>query len=433
VHREVPHEPEACVRDPDGAGTPVRAHVPGARAPLTSMPSDDRPPLRLVVVHRGEPPRPSLDPWASSDGPRALQLARAIATSEAWSSHGPATLVVRDGAEPLIAAVGRFDAAAEAWIEAAGAYLAATLPRVRLLDHRAVEGAATRLADALAAHYGRGALQGFRYAAVPRGGLLVLGALAYLLDLPHDRIATSTAAPSAPPDDAPLVLVDDVAVSGLRLARTLAARPEARVVVATLHAHPELRAALRAAHPRVEAFVAADDLHDHAPAAWGDAYAAWRDRWRDRADPGTLWIGQPDHVVYPWNEPDVGVWNPVAACEERGWRTVPPEHCLKRRAATPCPVQLMPKADGRLRPHPDVVAAEVEGRVVVGQLGSGRTFALEGTGADVWRALAATGDLDAGAARLAAAFGVEVAAVASDVAAFAAELLAADLLVAAAT
>jgi len=386
-------------------------------------------PLRLVVVHRGEPPVLDVDPWAAADGPRSLQLARAIAASDGWTARPAATLVVRGGPEPLIAAVGRFGAADEAWIAAASPYLAATLPRVRLLDASAVEGAAARLAAALTAHFGLEALRGCRYAAVPRGGLLVLGHLAYLLGLPHDRLATSNPTGAEPRDDAPLVLVDDVAISGLRLARTLAARPEARLVVATLHAHPELRAALLAAHPRVEAFVAADDLHDHAPAAWGDDHAAWRDRWRARAAPGTLWIGQPDHVVYPWNEPDVGVWNPVAEREEPGWSVVPPERCLKRRHATPCPVQLMPPATGRLRPHPDVVAAEVEGQVVVGQLASGRSFALEGSGAAMWRALAATGEVADSAAHLAPTFGLDAADVARDVAAFAAELQGAGLLV----
>lgn len=388
-------------------------------------------PLRLVVLHRGEPPRHRVDPWAATDGPRSLQLARAIAASDGWSAHPSATLVVRDGPEPLIAAVGRFDANDDGWLAAAAQYLATAVQRVVLLDHRAVEDAAARLAETLVARYGRRELQSFRYAAVPRGGLLVLGTLAYLPGLPHDRL-TTTGSPdglSDGADDTPLVLVDDIAISGLRLSRTLAGRPEGRVIVATLHAHPDLRAAIVAAHPQIEAFVAAHDLNDHAPAAWGDGYAAWRDRWRVRAVRDSVWIGQPDHVVYPWNEPDVGVWNAVTEREEPGWSVVPPEHCLKRRAAPSIAVELMPAATGRLRAHPDVVAGGAEGQVVVGHLGSGRSFALDGAGADMWRTIAATGDVGATAERLAGAFGVGVATMRADVAAFVTDLVAAGLLV----
>jgi hypothetical protein len=384
-------------------------------------------PIRLLVLHRGEPPPHGRDPWASRGAPRAHRLAHAIAASDGWSRYAPATLVVRGGDDPVIAAVGRFDAAAESWLAASSQHLVTTLSRLTLLDHAAAEAAAQRLADALSDRHGRTGLRRFRYAALPRGGLLVLGMLAYLLDLPADRL-TTTSSPM-PDDDAPLVLVDDIAISGLRLSQTLARLPERPTTVATLHAHPDLRAAFIGMHPRVEVFVSARDLHDHAPEALADGYAAWLERWRGRAAPGTAWIGQPDHVVYPWNEPDLGVWNEVAGREEPGWSVVPPEHCLKRRARVAVPVQVMPAAAGPLGPHPDVVTAEAEGGVVVGHLGSGASFLLDRSAADIWRALVATGERAAAAARVARLYGVDPADVRPDVEAFTADLVGAGLLV----
>lgn len=385
------------------------------------------PPLRLVVLHRGEPPERAPDPWAGSAGSRIAGLARAIAASDGWPRYWPKTLVVREGIEPVVAAVGRFDAAAESWLAAASQQLAITLQRVTLLDHAAAEGAAAGLADELVARYGRDELRRFRYAAVPRGGLIVLGMLAYLLDLPSERLTTTSSA--LPDEDAPLVLVDDIAISGLRLSQTLTGLPERRTMIATLHAHPDLRTAFTAMHPRVEAFASAHDLHDHAPAALADGYTDWLERWRGRASPGTAWIGQPDHVVYPWNEPDLGVWNEVAGREEPGWSVVPPEHCLKRRTRAAVPVQVMPDAAGPLRPPPEVVTAEAEGGVVVGHLGSGASFLLEGSAADIWRALVATGDLSAAAGRVARVYQVGPADLRVDVEAFSADLLGAGLLV----
>jgi hypothetical protein len=390
--------------------------------------ADDRaPPLRLLVLHRGEPPRTNVDPWTIPGGSRALHLAHAVATSGGWHRYGSATIVVRERGEPIIAAVGRFDAAAEGWLTAASRQFVTTLQRVTLLDHADAEAAAARLADDLKARHGRADLRRYRFAAVPRGGLIVLGMLAYLLDLPSERLTTTSS--DLPDDDAPLVLVDDVAISGLRLSQTLAGLPERPTTIATLHAHPDLRAAFMAMHPHVEAFVSAHDLRDHAPTALADGYGAWLERWRGRASPGTAWIGQPDHVVYPWNEPDLGVWNEAAGREEPGWSVVPPESCLKRRGRASVPVQVMPAAPGPLRPHPEVVTAEAEGGLVVGHLGSGASFLLEASAADIWRALVATGERAAAADRVARVYGVDATPVRADVEAFSADLLGAGLLV----
>lgn len=388
-------------------------------------------PPRIVILHRGEPPALKPDPWASAGAAgadRAERLAMAIASSLAWRDRPPAALVLRASPEPLIAAIGRFGDADVRWLEVAAQQAAHVMPTVRLLDHAAVEASAMTLADALVARFGREPLRTYRYAAVPRGGLVVLGTLAYLLDLPRDRLA-ATHDGSVATDDAPLVLVDDVAISGLRLSQTVAGHHGRSVIVATLHAHPQLREAFVAAHPNVIAFVSACDLDDHAPDVLADGYQDWRSRWHARAEPGALWVGQADHVVYPWNEPDLGVWNEITGREERGWSLVPPDLCLKRRAVDGIDVQRMPQGSGRLHAHPDVIAADWDGRVVVGHAGSATSYDLDGVAADTWRALSTHGDPEAAARHVASSYGVAVSDVVDDVTAFVAELLAAGLLV----
>ena len=61
-----------------------------------------------------------------------------------------------------------------------------------------------------------------RFVALPRGGLFVLGMLAYLLDLRADRVGDVGESGIRPggSDSAPLVLVDDCALSGLRFSET---------------------------------------------------------------------------------------------------------------------------------------------------------------------------------------------------------------------
>ena len=389
----------------------------------------DAHPLRFVVVHHGEPPAVSPDPWAASDGGRITQLARAIATSDGWIGRPPAVLVVRPTGEPVIAAIGRFTEADEHWLAAAGQQMASVASRVVCLDQRATEATVIDLAEALSNRFGHREVRRFRFAAVPRGGLIVLGLLAYALGVPRDRLTPEADAATPPCPDVPLVLVDDIALSGLRLSHMVARRPDARLVVATLHAHPDMRAAFITAHPRVEAFVAARDLHDHAPTALASEYGAWRDRWHARAAPGSVWIGQPDHVVYPWNEPDLGVWNPITEREEPGWSLMPPERCLKRRTTPALELQRMAPAVGCFRPDPQMLAGEIEGQVVIGHLGTGASFALEGVAADMWRALAATGDPEAVVRQLVLSYDVDAASLTKDVTAFVADLRANGLLV----
>jgi hypothetical protein len=385
-------------------------------------------PPRVVILHRGDPPPLTPDPWAAEGAERVERLAQAIASSAGWRDRPPATLVVRASPEPLIAAIGRFGDADVRWLEVAAQQAASVMPTIRLLDHVAVEAAIAKLAAALVNRFGRERLRTYRYAPVPRGGLLVLGTLSYLLDLPRERLASSPDA-VAPTDDSPLVLVDDIAISGLRLSQAATAHPERPVVVATLHAHPDLRAAFIAAHTNVTAFVSAVDLTDHAPATMADGYDGWRARWHARAEQGALWVGQADHVVYPWNEPDLGVWNDVSGREERGWLLVPPDRCLKNRTTHPIDVQRMPEGSGHLRASPAVVAGELDGRIVVGHTGSATSFELDGVAADTWRALFEHGDPGKAAKHLAATYDVAVRDVAADVTAFVSDLLAAGLLV----
>jgi hypothetical protein len=300
------------------------------------------------------------------------------------------------------------------------------------MDHTAAEDACRRLASRLLDTHGAASLRECRFTAVPRGGLIVLGLLAYLLGVSAERLLAPTdPGPALAETDAPpLVVVDDVAISGLRLARFVASRSEARLSIATLHSPPALRSAFVDHHPAVGSFVSAHDLRDLAPEALGIDYAAWVARWRSRAQPGTLWIGQPEHVVYPWNEPDLGIWNPVTEREEPGFHMVPPERCLKTASEKALDVQVMPMPVGGLRPSPAVLYGEHEGGFVIGSLDTHDAYELDEVGAAMWRALITTGDTGEAATQLASAWAVPLDLVRRDLEAFAATLQEAGLLVA---
>lgn len=353
-------------------------------------------------------------------------LARGLANSPAWREMPEAVLVVRRTPTPILGVVGRFDAAAEARLTTLGPQLAKRLASLRYVSYQRAEEDCERLANLLIERFGRDELRKFRFAAVPRGGLVVLGMLSYMLGLVHSQLE-----PPYPPD-APLVVVDDCALSGFRFDQFLARSESSQVIFAHLYSHPQLRAAVEAREPRVIACVGARDLHDHAPEILGAEYHVWRENWLARlgVDSG-YWLGQPEHLCFPWNEPDVSVWNPFTERIERGWRVVPPEFCLKNRPAPgteSIPVQLQPDGVGSLRPSEQVLFGEFEGSIVVGNMQTKASYTLAGVAADMWKAVIEHGSLDEAALSLSEAYDVDLPTLQADLGGFVKDLLGLDLL-----
>lgn len=357
-----------------------------------------------------------------------LDLARGLSTSPAWKGMPGASLVVRQAPRPTLGVVGRFNAEAEARLATLGPQLAGGLSCLHYVSYSQAEEDAERLATMLIDRFGREELRSFRFAAIPRGGLIVLGMLSYALGLRHTQMETPH------PPDAPLVVVDDCSMSGFRFDQFLARCESRQVIFAQLYSHPELRTAIESRQPRVVACVGARDFQDHAPEKYGADYPLWRERWADRLGDSGYWIGQPGHLCFPWNEPDVTAWNPVSKKMERGWRLVPPDLCLKNRpvhGTEPVPVQVQPEGTGALRPTGHVLFGEFEESIVVGNIETGVSFALTGVAADMWRAIVERGDLDEAATSLSEQYDVAPSVLRDDLRGFVADLLARDLLEAA--
>jgi len=255
--------------------------------------------------------------------------------------------------------------------------------------------------------------------AIPRGGIFVLGMLAYLLDLPADRLA-----PAADPGRT-LVLVDDCALSGLRVRQALAAAGgRRRVVVAHLYSPPPVRRAL-AGEPGVVACVAARDLEDRTAEVLPDAEERraaeqrWRERLGDRA-----WYGLAEPVAFPWNEPDRPFWNALTGRVEDGWRLVPPHRSLKARGRLGGPALLASLAGegARWRLAEGVAWRDFDGVVWLCRTADRRVFSLTGVSADLWRWLSAGVDESAAAARAAEAYAVDPGVVRRDLAELLSEL-----------
>ena len=353
-----------------------------------------------------------------------LALARALASSAQWSEFAQAVLIVRFEAPAMVALAGDFSGTDRERIGMLCRQLTQSLPNLRYVSYLQAQADCRRLATRLQEQFGAAAREEFHYRAVPRGGHIVLGMLAYALDLPSRRLE-----PPASPDT-PLVVVDDCAMSGARFKSVLARLPNP-IIFATLYSPPQLRAAVEAQEPRVRTCISAHDLEDEAPRLEGDGYPAWRERQHKSGGENAYWFGQYAPLAFAWNEPDRGFWNGTTAQWERGWNLLPPELCLKNHvpeSLEAARIQIQKDGPGPLNPPKTVLFADFQDKIVVGDAVTDKSYALRGVSADMWRALTDCGNPDAALANLQAQYAVDEATLMQDLRAFTDDLVAAGLL-----
>jgi hypothetical protein len=335
-------------------------------------------------------------------------LAEALARSDPAATMPDVVLAVRSAPRPLLVFAGSTDAAQRARLDVLPGLIDEAATRLRILSWPDVEAACATLADRLAAVLGDD-VDRAHVVGVPRGGTVVAGLVAYALGIPRERLhATADVGGSA----GPLVLVDDGAISGLRLREAVRSLDAERVVVGLLCAHPDLPASLQRAEPAVVACVTALDLADHGAAILGEEEAAWRARWTERV-PQRLVTRLLDLVVYPWSEPDVRLWNAVSGAVEGSWGLAPPEVCLRtRRRAPAIEVQHADALPGVARLAAAVVPVRQADGLDLVDADGGPGATLRGTAAALLLAWLADGR--SATAGVAARYGVAEARVAAD-------------------
>lgn len=353
-----------------------------------------------------------------SDHFAPLMLSRAVAENLANDGFAGALLILRYRPCPTLAVIGRFDEAQRVYLDMRARHLQQLCNTIRFVSYKQVEKDCQVLADRLRAQLGDD-INRFYFQAMPRGGMVVLGLLAYCLNLERQRFEPPF------PADAPLVVVDDCALTGARFASFLTRQAGPRVLFAPLYAPAQLRKLIQQKEKRVIACVSAQDLKvatNEVP-----AQLETLEQWQARLPGKRYWVGNPEHVCFPWNEPDTFFWNAASGQAEKGWRILPGELCLKNRLpeqTTPIPLQIQPDGDGLFKPAEHVVYGDYEGGVVIGQLQDGRVFGLENTAAAMWQALLNSVSMEDAVARLQNEYMVDGAVLMADLHAFVEQLLA---------
>ncbi|BAZ11060.1 hypothetical protein NIES4071_28850 [Calothrix sp. NIES-4071] len=354
-----------------------------------------------------------------------LEMAQAIAYSPIWSEMPGNILIVRSTPQPALSVLGYFDEAGQVRIATELRDLNLNVTRLRYVSYRQAEADCQLLAKQLVDRFGDEIKQ-FHFTGIPRGGLIVLGMLAYTLGLTPDQLEPP------PSPDVPWVVVDDCVFTGSRLSHFLQSHSHETVIFAHLYSHPDLRKAIAAREPRVIACLSAQDIHDYAPENLGENYANWQAQCLTQLDGIRYWVGKTDNICFSWNEPDRFFWNPVTKSMEGCWLLIPPKICLKNRlkAATQAPIiKTQPESKGLIQPGQQVIFGEYEGQIVIGDLATQESFCLTGVAADIWQAIVEYGDVEQVITSLLSSYNVEEDTLRCDVETFIDELYASGLLI----
>lgn len=390
-------------------------------------------------IYRLGPPPQALAAYSTDDAGLATELlAEAVVLSEAWPG-GAANLVLagRRAPVPLLVAIGAIGSDERARLDGLAVFLHGVVPLATFWTWRDVEDACADLARDLRVRLGARVSDAL-LVGIPRGGLVVAATLAYLMGVHSSRVRAASA--SAIQDwQGPLILVDDVVVSGARLIQTArAARTGEGWLAAVLASPPAAAAAVRATEGGPDDVVFARPLRDLSESVHGSDVAGWRTRWRASSPEAAAWIGVTEHPIFPWSEPDVTIRNPSTGDVDVGWSAAPPGASLaargrreRREGGSENRLQWTPPGEGPMRSGSTVVDVRLEGRRLLVDVESGRHVALDEAAGLVWDAvLAAESDVLGSAARaLATAFDVSEQDARDDAEAFVAGMLQAGLLV----
>lgn len=290
-------------------------------------------------------------------------------------------IVYKTDPRPALGIIGEFEATDITYLKLQLRALPLTCGRLKYIDYQTVNTVCEELAEQFLKYYERHDLQRFSFTGIPRGGLIVLGILSYLLNLKSSQLT--------PPfsENSPLVIVDDCILSGARIAYFLQHSSSPYIILAPLFIHPDCREAILAQEERISACWSGANLVDHGLAVMGGSYVHWQQQNLQRLAGTRYWLGLPDYVCFPWNEPDYLLWNAVGQTYQKSWPIVPPRLCLKNRvlAQSSYPsIHSQTCFPGVIQPTPDTVFVALADTVIVGHISTGATYCLRADQAKQW-------------------------------------------------
>ena len=314
-----------------------------------------------------------------------LIIARGIASGSLWSVMPESALQVRLS-PPEISVFGQFDPANIARLKALVWQTKYALHTLRYVGYADLEEDCRLLASRLNERFDRDQLSKYYFTCIPRGGLIVLGVLSYLLGLERWQLEPP------PASDATLVVVDDCALTGKRFAQFLQEHQNNEIIFAPLYSSPELRSAITAQEPRVSACIGVHDLKSSEFLVQED-HGAFQEIFRS-PDKSDYWTGLTEYLCFAWNEPNFVFFNQVTQKVEGYWTLFPHEICLKNGPPR-IPVTVRPDIRTEFRVSADVMTLQDDDAVTIDNLVTHDRYMVQGIAAEMWNILIECGTKEA--------------------------------------
>jgi hypothetical protein len=200
---------------------------------------------------------------------------------------------------PEITITGHFDTADVARLEGLAWQTRHALNTLRYVNYDDLEADCRILSSRLSEKLGS-SLKTCYFTFIPRGGLIVLGLLSYLLKLEAWQLEPP------PTKDSTLVVVDDCCLTGRRFAQFLKKNQSNEIIFVPLYSTPELRSAITKRESRVKACISAHDLEGISDLP---DYQVFKENLRSNLDDSYYWVGLTEYLCFAWNEPDFFFWN----------------------------------------------------------------------------------------------------------------------------
>lgn len=315
-----------------------------------------------------------------------LIIARGIASSPLWSTMPEAELQIRLS-PPEISVVGLFDPADIPRLKVLAWQTRHALRTLRYIRYTDLEEDCRLLASRLTERVDNDQLKNYYFTCIPRGGLVVLGILSYVLGLERWQLE------SPPSRDAPVVVVDDCAFTGKRFFQFLKKNQSDTIIFAPLYSNPCLRSAIEAREDRVKACISSRDLEICLYSS-NDDQRAFEEIFKSDTSTSDYWHGLTEYLCFAWNEPDFVFFNPVTKTVEGKWTIFPQEICLKNGPVR-IPVSIREDIRAEFYVAEDIVTIFENTCVTIDNLVTHDRHMVKGIAAEMWNALLEYGTQEA--------------------------------------
>ena len=243
-------------------------------------------------------------------------------------------------------------------------------------------------------------LKNSQVVAIPRGGLFIQAMLSYFLPLEHHQLQYT----ENDVDTSPLIIVDDCAISGLRLAQQLKKFPNREIYFFTIASPRELRDSVNSKESRILDFKSVLDVKSYSTLDLNHASQCY-------------WRGQCDTIIFPWSETQRSYRFNGQLSNVPLWKVAPNKLCLsarekKQRIRT---TEIKENPSSVMSTPDDVLYHTDQGLTRILNVSTMKHYSLDSIGSTIWQSLLKNADLDNVLAELSSIYGVSKTKLNSDV------------------